>query len=283
MKRIITLLSLLMISSHVIASAEDEKNIPADLATQILEGEFSSESKESAYIKLKELMDLSAASIESGENSGGLFGIDELIQRFGEDYTYSIDSIVYDMWVSVDTFTLFAHPNNDKIQYFYGYFYPTFESVTTSDSDSDLEIVKELLNNSSALELDFNKVDTNFEDYDWSFTNQELTYIDGTVGLTYAWESKELIQIRIGYANYGKAKVIITESEMTELNQGEDLLFVDLIGQIGKNWTFIYDVQSQTKKVIWQDPLGPQVLVELNDSLMVNRIEGKNLNETTNE
>lgn len=282
MKQRLILLILLIIGLGAALQVEAEGNAPADLATQILEGEFSNESKETAYIKLKELMDLSVESIETGSNIDGIFLTDELIQRFGKDYSYSEDSLVYDLWVGVDTFILTAQLNNDRIQYFYGYFYPTFETVTISESSSDLALVNEFVEDPSSIVLDFEQVDANYEDYDWSFTNQEMTYIDGSIGLTYDWMSKKLIEVTIGYPNYGRAKIDLTESDVNELSQIDDLSIGSLIDEIGDSWTFTYDTLSQSQKIIWQDPLGPQISVDLTDSLMVNRIESKNLKESSN-
>lgn len=279
MKRLllISCMGILMTGPAISVKASD--NVPADLATQILEGEFSDESKESIYKKIKELLDLTAVAVQSNINIDGIFGVNELIDRFGDDYTYTDDTISYDMWVVVNTFKLTAAINEDnKVEYFYGYFYPTFESIEPSNSEEDLALVKDTLANLSSLPS-FEDLDAAYEDYDFSFIQDEMTYISGSQSFTYAWDSKELLKYEVGQANYGRANLTITQADIDKLNEIDDLGIQRVIETIGENWTYVYDVQTGNRQFIWKDPLGKTISVDVTDELMVNKIEAKGLNE----
>lgn len=278
MKRIVLMMFIVGLTVTSTVDAESNPTVPFDLAQQIVDGDFSNESKESAYVKIKELLDLSALATKDEDRVEGLFKTEELIQRFGDDYTYSEDNINYDLWVGIDTLRLTANVDNDNIRYFFGFLYPTFETGVTTDSDEDLEKVNEILTNQATL-LDYNQADADYEDFDWSFTHQAMTYIDDSMSYTFDWATKDLVEVRVGHINYGKAEIDMTLADIRELEQVDDLSLGYVIDQVGDNWTFVYDIQSGSKQVIWQDPLGPQIKVDLTDELMVNRIETKNLKD----
>lgn len=279
MKRVLLISCLGILMTGQVITVKASENVPADLATQILEGEFSDESKESVYKKVKELLDLTKVAVQSNINIDGIFGVDELIDRFGDDYTYTDDMISYDMWVVVNTFKLTAAINEDnKVEYFYGYFYPTFETIEPSDSEEDLELVKDTLANLTSLPS-FEALDAAYEDYDFSFIQDEMTYISGSQSYTYAWDSKELLKYEVGQANYGRANLTITQADIDTLNEIEDLGIQRVIETVGENWTYVYNIQEDSQQFIWKDPLGKTISVDVTDELMVNKIEAKGLNE----
>lgn len=276
---ILGLLNLTLVENVHAAAQSENSTVPDDLATQIMEGEFSDESKESIYNKLKDVLDIVAESIESGENLEGIISVNEIIERFGQDYTYSEDAINYDFWVSINTFKMTVSTNEtNNVEYLYGSLYPTFEPKVATNSESDLTKVQELISNPENVP-EFERVDENFETYDFEFIQDEMTYIDGTQSMTYAWTSKDLIQLEIGQANYGQANLKVTQEDIDELKQVDDLSIQGVIDVVGDKWTYVHNLKEGSKEFIWQDPLGGNVTADVTDELMVNKIETNNLKQ----
>ncbi len=276
---ILGLLNLIIVQNIHAQEPNESTSVPSDLATQIMEGEFSDESKESIYNKIKSLLDIVSESIESGNNLEGIIGIEEIIEQFGEDYTYTEDSLNYDFWVSVDTFKMTVSMNEDNnVEYLYGNLYPTFEATEPTESESDLAKVREFIEKPNKLPR-FDEVNGNFVSYNFEFIQDEMTYIDGTQSMTYDWATKDLIKLEIGQANYGRANLNVTQADMAELNQVEDLNIQGVIDVVGDKWTYVYNLKENTKEFIWQDPLGGNVTVDVTDELLVNNIKTLKLHE----
>ena len=111
---VLGLLNLLVVQTVHAEEQSESPSVSPDLATQILEGEFSDETKESIYNKIKDVLDKVTEVIDSGNNINGIIGIDEVIELFGDEYTYEENSLKYDMWVAVDTFKLTISINENN-------------------------------------------------------------------------------------------------------------------------------------------------------------------------
>lgn len=274
---VLGLLNLLVVQTVHAEEQSESPSVSPDLATQILEGEFSDETKESIYNKIKDVLDKVTEVIDSGNNINGIIGIDEVIELFGDEYTYEEDSLKYDMWVALDTFKLTVSMNeNNQVDYLYGNLYPTFERLQTTDSQSDLEKVQEVINHPDALPS-FSEVDENYKDYYFEFIQDEMSYITGTYSMTYDWASKDLIQLEVGQANYGRANLTVTQAEIDELKQSDKLNIQDVIDVVGDNWTYVQNLQENSHSFIWQDPLGKDITVIVAEDLSVEEISTGNL------
>lgn len=276
---ILGLLNLIVVQSVQAQEQTERTSVPRDLATQIMEGEFSDESKESIYNKVKDVLDIVAESIESGDNLEGIIGVDVIIDQFGEDYTYTENLLNYDFWVGVDTFKMTVSMNEENnVEYLYGNLNPTFEAAETTESESDLVKVREFIEKPHNLPS-FEEVNEHYASYNFEFIQDEMTYIDGTQSMTYDWATKDLIKLEIGQANYGRASLNVTQVDIDELNQVEDLNIQGVIDVVGDKWVYVYNLKENTKEFIWQDPLGGNVTVDVTDELLVNKIETLKLNE----
>lgn len=276
---ILGLLNLIVVQSVQAQEQTERTSVPRDLATQIMEGEFSDESKESIYNKVKDVLDIVAESIESGDNLEGIIGVDVIIDQFGEDYTYTENLLNYDFWVGVDTFKMTVSMNEENnVEYLYGNLNPTFEAAETTESESDLVKVREFIEKPHNLPS-FEEVNEHYASYNFEFIQDEMTYIDGTQSMTYDWATKDLIKLEIGQANYGRASLNVTQVDIDELNQVEDLNIQGVIDVVGDKWVYVYNLKENTKEFIWEDPLGGNVTVDVTDELLVNKIETLKLNE----
>lgn len=276
---ILGLLNLIVVQSVQAQEQTERTSVPRDLATQIMEGEFSDESKESIYNKVKDVLDIVAESIESGDNLEGIIGVDVIIDQFGEDYTYTENLLNYDFWVGVDTFKMTVSMNEENnVEYLYGNLNPTFEAAETTESESDLVKVREFIEKPHNLPS-FEEVNEHYASYNFEFIQDEMTYIDGTQSMTYDWATKDLIKLEIGQANYGRASLNVTQVDIDELNQIEDLNIQGVIDVVGDKWVYVYNLKENTKEFIWEDPLGGNVTVDVTDELLVNKIETLKLNE----
>lgn len=276
---ILGLLNLIVVQSVQAQEQTERTSVPRDLATQIMEGEFSDESKESIYNKVKDVLDIVAESIESGDNLEAIIGVDVIIDQFGEDYTYTENLLNYDFWVGVDTFKMTVSMNEENnVEYLYGNLNPTFEAAETTESESDLVKVREFIEKPHNLPS-FEEVNEHYASYNFEFIQDEMTYIDGTQSMTYDWATKDLIKLEIGQANYGRASLNVTQVDIDELNQVEDLNIQGVIDVVGDKWVYVYNLKENTKEFIWEDPLGGNVTVDVTDELLVNKIETLKLNE----
>lgn len=276
---ILGLLNLIVVQSVQAQEQTERTSVPRDLATQIMEGEFSDESKESIYNKVKDVLDIVAESIESGDNLEGIIGVDVIIDQFGEDYTYTENLLNYDFWVGVDTFKMTVSMNEENnVEYLYGNLNPTFEAAETTESESDLVKVREFIEKPHNLPS-FEEVNEHYASYNFDFIQDEMTYIEGTQSMTYDWATKDLIKLEIGQANYGRASLNVTQVDIDELNQVEDLNIQGVIDVVGDKWVYVYNLKENTKEFIWEDPLGGNVTVDVTDELLVNKIETLKLNE----
>lgn len=276
---ILGLLNLIVVQSVQAQEQTERTSVPRDLATQIMEGEFSDESKESIYNKVKDVLDIVVDSIEFGDNLEGIIGVDVIIDQFGEDYTYTENLLNYDFWVGVDTFKMTVSMNEENnVEYLYGNLNPTFEAAETTESESDLVKVREFIEKPHNLPS-FEEVNEHYASYNFEFIQDEMTYIDGTQSMTYDWATKDLIKLEIGQANYGRASLNVTQVDIDELNQVEDLNIQDVIDVVGDKWVYVYNLKENTKEFIWEDPLGGNVTVDVTDELLVNKIETLKLNE----
>ena len=276
---ILGLLNLIVVQSVQAQEQTERTSVPRDLATQIMEGEFSDESKESIYNKVKDVLDIVAESIESGDNLEGIIGVDVIIDQFGEDYTYTENLLNYDFWVGVDTFKMTVSMNEENnVEYLYGNLNPTFEAAETTESESDLVKVREFIEKPHNLPS-FEEVNEHYASYNFEFIQDEMTYIEGTQSMTYDWATKDLIKLEIGQANYGRASLNVTQVDIDELNQVEDLNIQGVIDVVGDKWVYVYNLKENTKEFIWEDPLGGNVTVDVTDELLVNKIETLKLNE----
>lgn len=276
---ILGLLNLIVVQSVQAQEQTERTSVPRDLATQIMEGEFSDESKESIYNKVKDVLDIVVDSIEFGDNLEGIIGVDVIIDQFGEDYTYTENLLNYDFWVGVDTFKMTVSMNEENnVEYLYGNLNPTFEAAETTESESDLVKVREFIEKPHNLPS-FEEVNEHYASYNFEFIQDEMTYIDGTQSMTYDWATKDLIKLEIGQANYGRASLNVTQVDIDELNQVEDLNIQGVIDVVGDKWVYVYNLKENTKEFIWQDPLGGNVTVDVTDELLVNKIETLKLNE----
>lgn len=276
---ILGLLNLIVVQSVQAQEQTERTSVPRDLATQIMEGEFSDESKESIYNKVKDVLDIVIDSIEFGDNLEGIIGVDVIIDQFGEDYTYTENLLNYDFWVGVDTFKMTVSMNEENnVEYLYGNLNPTFEAAETTESESDLVKVREFIEKPHNLPS-FEEVNEHYASYNFEFIQDEMTYIDGTQSMTYDWATKDLIKLEIGQANYGRASLNVTQVDIDELNQVEDLNIQGVIDVVGDKWVYVYNLKENTKEFIWEDPLGGNVTVDVTDELLVNKIETLKLNE----
>lgn len=276
---ILGLLNLIVVQSVQAQEQTERTSVPRDLATQIMEGEFSDESKESIYNKVKDVLDIVVDSIEFGDNLEGIIGVDVIIDQFGEDYTYTENLLNYDFWVGVDTFKMTVSMNEENnVEYLYGNLNPTFEAAETTESESDLVKVREFIEKPHNLPS-FEEVNEHYASYNFEFIQDEMTYIDGTQSMTYDWATKDLIKLEIGQANYGRASLNVTQVDIDELNQVEDLNIQGVIDVVGDKWVYVYNLKENTKEFIWEDPLGGNVTVDVTDELLVNKIETLKLNE----
>ncbi|MBZ6526604.1 hypothetical protein HYQ40_02360 [Aerococcaceae bacterium DSM 111021] len=276
---ILGLLNLIVVQSVQAQEQTERASVPRDLATQIMEGEFSDESKESIYNKVKDVLDIVVDSIEFGDNLEGIIGVDVIIDQFGEDYTYTENLLNYDFWVGVDTFKMTVSMNEENnVEYLYGNLNPTFEAAETTESESDLVKVREFIEKPHNLPS-FEEVNEHYASYNFEFIQDEMTYIDGTQSMTYDWATKDLIKLEIGQANYGRASLNVTQVDIDELNQIEDLNIQGVIDVVGDKWVYVYNLKENTKEFIWEDPLGGNVTVDVTDELLVNKIETLKLNE----
>lgn len=276
---ILGLLNLIVVQSVQAQEQTERTSVPRDLATQIMEGEFSDESKESIYNKVKDVLDIVVDSIEFGDNLEGIIGVDVIIDQFGEDYTYTENLLNYDFWVGVDTFKMTVSMNEENnVEYLYGNLNPTFEAAETTEAESDLVKVREFIEKPHNLPS-FEEVNEHYASYNFEFIQDEMTYIDGTQSMTYDWATKDLIKLEIGQANYGRANLNVTQVEIDELNQVEDLNIQGVIDVVGDKWVYVYNLKENTKEFIWEDPLGGNVTVDVTDELLVNKIETLKLNE----
>ena len=104
-----------------------------------------------------------------------------------------------------------------------------------------------------------------------------MSYITGTYSMTYDWASKDLIQLEVGQANYGRANLSMTLAEINELKRIDDLNIQDVIDVVGDNWTYVQNLQENSHSFIWQDPLGKHITVTVAEDLSVEEISTGNL------